>query len=285
MRVTDIEINSGDTRIMDLNLRSPRPTDKYLVKGVYGLDADEIIPRYYASSLEDPSTPFLRMGLKDREITIRVALSPNWRIGETYSELRDQIYRGIASSRTGTLQMVFKAGETQVAYTDVSISKFEVPYSTQESEIQITFGCVDPIFRSLTEIKYLPTDFDTSGFLTVADSVSTAPHGLSFELTIGASLTSLIIQDDDANPTWSFTITPASPFLLNDSIYINTEYGSRSVVHSPVGGGTFSLLDRIVPGSVWPTVFPGPNRFYMPALNLGAVTRPEIIYRAAFWGI
>ena len=286
MRVTNIEIHSGDVKLMDLNLRAPSANDRYLVKAIYGLDADEVVPRFYATSAAD-STPFLRMGLKDREIVIRLSLSPSWGIGETYSELRDSLYRGISGSRSGLLRMLFKAAGASVAYADVTITKFEVPYSTEQSEVQITFACNDPLFRSDSETSYVSADFGSTGFVTVMDSTSTAPHGLLFDITFTGAPTSLIIQDNDIDPTWSFTVTPASAFANTDKLFINTEYGNRTVEHWPLGNENLavSLLDRIAPGSVWPTIFPGENQFYFPGIPLTHLSAPNVTYTAAFWGV
>jgi len=51
MRVSAVDLISNNVNVMTLGLRRPSTADKYLAKAIIGLDADEIISKFYAFSL------------------------------------------------------------------------------------------------------------------------------------------------------------------------------------------------------------------------------------------
>jgi hypothetical protein len=283
MRVTDIEVNSGDNRVLELNLQSPRPTDRYTVKGIFGLDAEEIVPRFYGCSVCG-THDYVRMSMPDREIVIHLALRPSWSSGETYSDLRDQLYRGISMSRDGELELVFKAAGTSVAYIKGTISKFEAPLSNPDAELQITLNCRDPFLRSVGQISFLDTDFGTDGYLHFADAMSTAPHGAFFLISFLQDASSLVIQDDDPYK-WKFEVVPDTDFLAGDTLHIRTDVLDREVTWYHNGGGSTSLIDRISPGSFWPVIYPGPNQLYLPGIVSGDILAPDVTFSYVYWGV
>ncbi len=92
--------NSSDVCV--LSFRDPTHANPYNVKEIIGLDADEIVPRFYGGS---GNSKFYNLLLEKREIVIRVELNPKFGEFETFSDLRDKLYRLIASSRTGIIQI------------------------------------------------------------------------------------------------------------------------------------------------------------------------------------
>jgi hypothetical protein len=102
MKITNISLVSEDSELANLSFRDPASRNKYVVKGVFGLDADDINSVYYGDSI-DGSQHFREARLKSRELVFRVALNPNFWEGETYSSLRDNMYRAIARSRTSRM--------------------------------------------------------------------------------------------------------------------------------------------------------------------------------------
>src|SRR5690349_10437174 len=113
MKLTSIEIhpeNSSDVAI--LSFRDPNTINPYNVKGITGLDADEIVPRSYGGS---GSFKFYNLSLLNREIVFKVGLNPRFSDHKSYSDLRDNLYRMISSSRTGKIQIQFKRGTDVIA--------------------------------------------------------------------------------------------------------------------------------------------------------------------------
>lgn len=283
MRITDIEIEAEDTQVAKFSLSNPKPTDRYLAKAVYGLDADELIPKHYGFGAGVDGLPYYRVGMKPREIVMRLVLNPLWDIGETYSEVRDDLYRAISRSRNGELKLVCRAGATNVAWIKGHITKFEVPLFNKDPELQITILCDDPFFRSETSFEYLDGDFDGTGYISLADDISTAPHGVDMCVTIDTQAATFTIQDDDPY-NWQFKIEPDTDFLVNDKIFIVSEHGRKECYMDR--SATFTqLMDKIVPGSKWPQVFPGDNQFYIPNRLSSGLTIDYVRYNSVFWGV
>lgn len=283
MRVTSLELVTNDETFLTTNLQSPSPSDRFQPKAIYGLDPDELIAKFYGFGGDN--TAFYRVGMKTREITMRLVLRPNWELGESYSDLRDDLYRAISRSRDSTIQILLKAGPTIVAETFGYIRRFEVPLFNKDPELQITIECDDPFLRSYTGMEFLNEDFNLSGYISVPDQISTAPHGFEAQFTVIFPLTNFSIQDD-ATPNWSFsfTNTDGAGFIADDVIYLNSNSGSLEVKVTR-GGVTTALMDSVNTTSVWPIIFPGDNQFYLPAVVSSALRVDYVRFDSAFWGV
>jgi hypothetical protein len=177
----------------------------------------------------------------------------------------------------------FNSGATIVAKIEGFISKFEVPYFTETPEAQITIVCKDPMFRAINPVVMESTDLSSINPIMVPDSMSTAPHGFSMDVIFTDPSTTFLIQDDPTHPEWTFKVTPGGfGFVIGDHLYFCSEYTNR-YLYMVRGGVTTHLLDKIEPGSIWPTIFPGFNTFQivtLPKLNWGSLQ-----YYAAYWGV
>jgi hypothetical protein len=245
------------------------------------LDAEEIIPKYYSLGAKSRSR-FYDFGLKAREIVIRVTLNPNFRLGETYSDIRDELYRAISANRTGVTMLHFNSSGTTIARIPGQIIKFEVPHFNQLPEVQLTLRCNDPMFRALNPVTWLPPELSTANPIHIPDSASTAPHGFSFQATVKTASPSFTIQDVPSNPDWKFSVVPAGGFLVGDVIYFSSDY-SNKYFYMVRGGTTTHLIDVITPQSVWPTIFPGQNDFHF--VDLAKINWNKIEYYEAYWGV
>lgn len=278
MKLTSIELhpeNSSDRAIF--SFRDPTAKNPYNIKGATGLDADEIVPRYYGF-LAGGSKRFYNLTLQKREVVFKVGLNPNFSEFKTYSDLRSDLYKMVASSRTGKIQIQFKNDTDIVAEVSGFISKFESPLFEKAQEIQITIQCDEPLLKSpnLVVVESLP-----STRALIEDSKSTAPHGFGSKVTITAPLADLSISDPD-DPTWAFTIYPAGGFLSGDILYFNSDPTEKSVFIDR-SGTIIQLGDVLLMGSMWPIIFPGNNSF--------SFTHPESVvwnsvgYLPTYWGV
>lgn len=275
MRVTSVELHpAGSSDIAVMSFRDPGRKNPYNVKVINGLDADEIIPRYYGASGE---TKFYNLSLEKRELVIWVELNPDFKTGQSISDLRDAIYKMISSSRTGLLQIQFKDGLETIAAISGFVSKFEAPHFNKAPELQITITCNDPMLRALT-----PTIVDVVGLdpatTMIEDTKSTAPHGMKFEMSFTAAAASFSIGDVG----WDFEVTPVGGFLIGDVLHFSSEYNDKHV-YIVRGVDTIHLADVITPGSIWPLLFPGENTFVCgspTSLNWDAIS-----YYPTYWGV
>lgn len=277
MKLTSVEIHpENSSSAVVLSFRDPRRTLPYNVKKIFGLDADEIIPRYYGAS---GTKKFYQLSLGKRDIVILVELNPNYSASESYSDLRDAVYRMVASSRTGKIQIQFKNGTEVVAGITGTVKKIEAPQFEKTQEVQITVNCDDKMLQALDPDVVVVAGLNPADTL-VQDLKSTAPHGFKFELAITANIANLIISDP--NDDWIFTITPIGGFLTGDVLYFSSEVNDK-YLYIVRGGVTIHLADVIGPGSIWPILFHGDNHF--------ALTHPtNVVWNAishfpTYWGV
>lgn len=281
MKVTNISLFSSAEDALRFDLFDSSRTSKYLVSNIVGLDADDLVPRFYGFN-KDGSKRFYDFKAKPKEIVMRLVLNPNFGLRESYSDLRDEIYRCISATRSGELELHFHSGASTVARIFGHIIKMEVAYFSKTPELQITIRCNDPMFRGLTPVTYEDADIPTTNPIGVVDNESTAPHGFHMQLTVTASLANLTIQDKASSPEWDFVVIPTANFQIGDVIHISSEFNDRQLymVRSSV---TTHLMDRVQPGSVWPLIFPKFNEFHFP--GIASFDIDEITFYTAYWGV
>lgn len=286
MRVTSIDIYAFHSRtrtfknkILTLSFKDYQSQKPYIAKEIFGLDAEEIISKYNNSSMWGDK--LYNLSMKKRDITLQILLNPNPSLGKTYGMLRDELYKLIASSRIGEIQLRFNDGLTTVAAISGFVTKLESPKFTKSPEAHLTITCNDPMLKALTETHVDVTHLD--GWNTIiTDDNSTSPHGFKFGVIFISNRHNFIIEDH-AFPTWTFTIdltgSPFGQFVAGDVVWISSEPNNRSAVllRSTTSG---LLTDRITPESVWPILFPGENSFRIYNSKWNFIT-----YTETFWGI
>ena len=279
MKVDKIALYSNDSEVINFDMTGPDPRNPYVIKAITGLDAEEIVPRYYASGLLS-GTKFNELALSPREITIRIGLKPNYRLGHHPADLRGRIMKTIASSRSGTIQLRFLEGGVCWGAITGFITKFEAPLTSKDTEIQFTMKCPDPIIRSLdvTAQSGLSTFSKTAP--VIIDPVSTSPHGFKFKITITSDMTPPWGFQDATTPDWKFQLN--NVLLDNDQLYFSSEYNDKYLylVRSAV---TYQLMDQLAPGSIWPMIFPGENVF--DTIGGASFQWDEIYWYETHWGV
>jgi hypothetical protein len=288
MRITNIVLYSNSVETVSFSLNGSDPSSKYIVRGITGLDAEEIIPKFYGLGLV--STPplntkprFYDFSMKPRTVVIRVSLNPRFKIDETYAQVRDELYRSISSDRSGLVTMHFMYGPTTIARLIGYITKFEVSHFTQLPETQLTILCVDPMFRAINPVVLEDEDLADTNPVIVPDSISTAPHGFTMKVTFELAATTFTIQDKETSPVWKFKIIPSGGFQIGDQLFMSTEYANR-YLYIMRSTTKIDLVDKIETGSVWPIIFPsGVNEFHF--VNIGSIEWDYIKYFAAYWGV
>jgi hypothetical protein len=281
MKVTDIELHWDPdfvTPPIVLSFKDPKRLNPYNVKGIMGLDADEITPRFYFGSLF--TDKFHDMVISKREVVVRVELNPSFSTGKTYSDLRDDLYKIISSHRNSEVALIFKNGAEQIAYLEGYIIKFEAPHFNKVPEVQITIKCKNPMLQSVNRVELDLSDASESD-VNIVDNESTAPHGFEWRIDVLATQTFLEIKDP-TDSSWGFKVSAYGGFLAGDQIYGSSEYENKYIylIRSSI---TYPIADTVVFGSVFPILFPGDNHF--------AITNPTIFnwveaaYTPVYWGV
>jgi hypothetical protein len=281
MKVTGVEISSDNANIINFGMSDVSSSDKYLVKSIFGLDADEVIRKFY-SFASNSNAKFYNFSMKKREIVFRIILNPNYSINEDFSEIRDEIYRSISSSRTGLINILFRSGGAAVAQISGYFTKFEVPYFSKIPELQITINCDDFMLRGFNPVEIEADVLGATNHIYVSDSISTAPHGMSFSIEYTATSNYFEITDDLTNKSWHFKVSPSGGFLTGDVLEISSEYNSRNV-QIIRGATTIPIMDSISYDSSWPLIFPGSNEFE--AYDKTKFNWVYVSYYPAYWGL
>ncbi len=282
MRLTSIDIrpsNSGNA--INLSFKDPRNLNPYNVKGILGLDADEITTRFYGVSPVS-NDKFYDLSLSNRNIVVYIGLNPNVKLGKSYSDLRDDLYRLISSSRTGAVQLRFNNGAKTLAAISGFITKLESSQFSKTPDVQLTIRCSDPMLKALDLVNVNVAGLDPA-LTTITDDKSTAPHGFQFSVLFSASNYGFGFRDVDG-VTWLFQInvagSPLVEFVAGDRLHISSEHNNRHA-YLVRGTDTIQLVDRIQPGSLWPIIFPGANDFRLSKF----VTWEYIRYYPTYWGV
>lgn len=280
MKITSVEVrpeNSSEAIVM--SFRDPQRLNPYNIKAIDGLDADEIISRFYRGS-GNPNKKFYNLSIEKRSVSFRVQFNPNFEINQNYSDLRDDLYRIIASSRTGLITLHFKNGTSIVAVLSGFVTKMESPQFTKEPEAQFTIRCIDPLLKSPDPFYIDPAGLDEENFI-ITDSYSTAPHGFKMEVVFRSSLDRFSITDD-SDPSWEFSVEPESPFEVDDVLYFSSELNNKYLFITR-GEDIIFLGDRVVYDSVWPLIFPKDNHFNL--YEGGYIDMQSLSYYLTYWGV
>jgi len=285
MKITSIRLVSGPSTI-EFSFKNPRGDNPYNIKAVTGLDPGDILTQFGGTSALGggvAQTKYYALSLTNRQLVFKIGMNPNFEMGSSYSDLRDNIYRLIYSSRVASVTIQFLNNSKVFAETEAFISKIESDHFTSTQEVTLTVNCVEPMLRSPDKIDIAPATLDIAGFV-VNDYVSTAPHGFQcqFLVTSGLNNSGFIIYDPIKND-WAFEIRLAVQFNYGDVINFNSDTGKYVYIWSFNGGLIRHISDAIIPGSVWPLIFPGENNLAIK--STAALTLTEFTHTPAYWGV
>lgn len=282
MRVTSIGLyDPNNKEVATFALRSETTKSRYMVRQIIGMDADDLTPKFYGFGLNGVNK-FYSFGLKTREIVIRVMLNPAFSLNEEVSDLREELYKAISSSRTGLVDLRFFSGGVALSKLQGRIVKLEAGYFNQSPEVQLTIRCFDSMFRGINPIRLSGSEIPPTNPLRLTDSLSTAPHGFAASVTATVAIPSIRIQDKETSPDWTFEIIPSGGIHVGDILYFSSDFAAKAL-HIDRAGVIIPLIDRIKTGSIWPMIFPGMTELYF--TNRGSFTWNFIEYHTAFWGV
>lgn len=275
MKVTSIGLHSSNgVEVARLSFRDPRSLNPYVVREIIGLDADEIVPRFYGLS-RNHDGKFFDLSLPSREIVLSIFLNPEYGVDDkTYSDLRDDIYKAVSSSRTGIMRLNFYDDDEEKAYIHGLVTKLEYPHFTDLPEIQLTLRCEDPMLRGPKQISLHGRSGSDNTVLDIRDS--TAPHGFQFQVTFTVDSPAFYMRDPDID--WQFLVE--YQFLKDDILVFSSESSNKGVKVIRGGFDTY-LVDKIQHDSIWPVLFPGMNKF----MHSVEVKWDYIKYYPTYWGV
>lgn len=281
MNITSVEFHpEGSTQVVVLSFRDPRRLNPYNIKGLEGLDVDEVRPRHYSGS-GSLGKKFQNLSPGKKEVVALIELNPNFATNDTYSDLRDDLYRMIQSSRTGMVQIQFKYGSSVVAAISGFVSKLESALMTQTPSVQITFDCGNAMLKAPIPVDVDISDLEPDAF-TLTDMVSTSHHGFAMNINIIDPMATFTMTDP-GDPDWVFTVSPVGGFEDNDILSFSSDFDGKYLLI--IRGVTPIFLgDVLTQGSVWPLIFPGRENNFALA-NPEKLVLLDVTYYPTFWGV
>lgn len=284
MNVDTVELWSNDKLICSLDVSGENLDNPFVVMSMTGTDADQIIPRYYGSGAET-GTQWHDLTLRPREITMRIGLNPDYKVGLKPSYLRDTLYKAIATHRNGRVLVKFLEDGVAGGVIYGFITRFEAPLFTKTPQIQLTIFCRDPLIRSeaRTSINIAGLDLEN---LVLVDPISTAPHGFQFVAditTFTATEVTFSIREKELNPDWNFWFYYPLAFGDGTLLYFSSEVNNK-YLYKTVGGLPEYLLGYVDVGSQWPVMFPGENSYFVQFDGVEFVWDSVSFYET-HWGI
>lgn len=273
MQLTSVEIHSPTGLVTVLSYRDPKALNPYMIKTITGLDA-EMSPNFFGAN---DISRFYNLILKKRTVVMQAGLNPDFSTDDSYSDLRDDLYRFIAASRKPKVELQFKKDDVVVAVVSGFITKLETDQFERDQEAKVTVQCDEPFLKSPTLVNMTAPSLAPSNTI-LQDDVSTAPHGFRFVLDFTGIVTTLTIQNPDAG--YSFTIRPKESFVAGDELHFSSEFDNRYLYRQRVG--QLHLADRIDLRDVWPIIFPGTNTFQ---LNTNRCAWQSIQHYETYWGV
>lgn len=275
MKLTGIDLYSSNTStVVSLDFKDPRSQNPYQIGGIAGLDADEIVPQRYKGSESD----FYTLTMKKRNLDIKIGLNPRFNQNESFSSLRDSIYRLVSASRTGMVTINFKNAGEIVATVSGLINKVTTDQFSKEQAATVSIECISPMLKSPEPVIVDVSDLDVTSTI-ITDSKSTAPHGFEFELevlTLSNSIQMIVGPDNEMFKIW----TPYAFIEPGNLIIVSSDFNNKSVV-TKIGPNYWPVMDRVTADSFWPIIFPGENLFSCSP----NVKWKSISYYTTYWGV
>lgn len=279
MRVTSIGLWADDEEVGNFSYDDPFSLNPYMLRAVIGLDADDLTPGFYGFGQAN-GRRFYNIVQGKREIVMRIVLNPNSDLKMSFSQLRDNLYKAISSSRSSTVTVRLSAGATSVAQVEGRIVKFEVPINSQTPELQITVQCTDPTLRAINPVLLEQDDFPNplTNPIEITDGISTAPHGVELEFEITSAISQFRLRSEDSD--WFFEVV--YDFEIGDILRISSLSTLKEVRVIRSSVDTF-LGDKINPASVWPVLFPGSNKIFLD--QVASVDMVYAVFWPVYWGV
>lgn len=275
MKVTSVGLFNDYTEDpLVLSFRDPSSTNPFQCPDIKGLDPDEIVRRFQGTG--GSGSNFYEFVLAKRQLVATLGLNPQFAENESYSDLRDQIYRIISSSRTGAITLAFYNGATPVAVINGFISKVEAVQFARSPDTKLTIDCPYPMLRAPAELEVPIAGLDTANTV-ITDAISTAPHGVQMALKLNANATKVEIGDGD----WKFSVTPLGGFLTDDVLHISTDLADKDI-YIKRGSSTIYIADGVARNTHWPLMYPGPNTYKVTSASTSWVS---IKHTPTYWGV
>ena len=288
--LTKIDVDSENAFF--LPILGVTPKDSLLIRQVTGLNSADI--NLFIGDYARDGGIYQGRRVGNRNIVLTIDLNPNPALGETVSGLRELLYKAFLDPQVDAdyIKLAFHDDTGNVRYLVGYTEKIETDIFSPETTVQISIICPDPYLRDEVET----TLENTPGWITVPPFTyqGTADTGFEVEIVINTATPTLTLSNNSVTDTTTDPLYNQGrmiitrDFVVGDSVYINTNRGSRDIILTPSGGGDpISLIGGLSPLSPWLELHSQSNVMKVagatPTSVVAAIT--SLKYRPAYWGI
>lgn len=266
----DLAAQNG-SRTINFGFRDPGNRLPYQVKSITGLDADEIINHFVGNSSTNTGVPsFSTPTIVKREVTLLLGLNPDWGVPQTFSSLRDDLYRLISACPSGGVLIRFNYGASEddshvKAYLVGRISKVEANHFVDRPEVQLTITADEyPMLEAWTTETQEPIWIERSELggteaVKLIDEISTASHGFEVEFSFTGTAQKFKMEGLSSLDGLRFEIAGFT-FANGDVLHLRSKPNDKAI-YVVRSGVVTHLLDKVSAESIWPLMIPGDNYY------------------------
>lgn len=268
MKFTKIRLIGLST--IDLPVADAESTDRYILKSAEGLGPPEIdvsiATTLHAGGVYQGRRP------QQREPVLQIGLNPDYRTGQTASDLRNSLYGMLTPGHVDAVILQIMDGVDVVAHTKGYVKTLEIVPFAKDPEVQLVLSCLTPYFEAPEIIFVSPGDAAQPSI----ENVGTAPTGFYMEVNFTGPVSGWSLVDP-AGKEMEFLYD----FVVNDKLAVDTRPGSRGVwlTRDLV---ISNLIFALTANSIWPQLYGGDNIF---STSSQGFEWGEVYYYPQYWGI
>ena len=255
---------------VDLRIIGALPSDPYILKSADGLGPTEVV----VSITDTLNAGGVYQGRRPqgREIVLHISLNPDFKVGQTVSDLRTTLYGMLTPGPNESILVQIMNDRDVLMQTVGYVKKLEIVPFTSDPEVQLTIACPKQYFEAPTILYVNPGSQATP----IIPNVGTAPTGFHIEFVITLGVRNFTFTDAQGNK-----MEVLYDFVLGDRLIFDTRPGKRdiSLIRS---GSTINLLYAFTPESIWHMLYAGDNAF---TTSTQVFTWGDVYYMPEYWGI
>lgn len=265
--------------LCDLNLNANAGANGYILKDSVGFAPPALVS--VVEGFDQYGIPIMGSIPEKREIALKIGLNPQ--LGQTYSSLRDALYKYIDRSVFVKLMNDAKV----IAQTSGYIRQFDATHFSNLPDIQMTIECETGEFSSPVELV-IPTSEVNTLHPIINYEEGTAPTGMELTFTVTASHDGFSISNHSrfwhaGEGDVSNVFQMSYPLITGDVVTFCTQPRDKHItlVRSLV---TYDLAGYINAGAVWPKLYSGVNTFDWD-FSSSWMTWTSATYIPKYWGV
>lgn len=248
----------GATTIKLFDLKVPRSTS-YTARAIDGLGPTEVDVTLAQTS----QGTGIYVGRREqlREITVNAYLNPNYLVGESPEQLREDIYLLRPVKEDLSLDFVLVFNGVEVATTPVYVKRVEIAPFSKDTVLQIVLASTSGYLHALGPITLLNPAFDKANPVMVNEGSTSSGFKFTVEFTDIVNSFGFSMEQPSSHLLLKKLPLDGALFLGGDVLTIDTAIGSRSITFVR-GGTTRSALAALTEDSTWLSLYPGENQLH-----------------------